>query len=187
MSDLEKQAAEEHAAKKKDVGGGGEAPADDAPPAEEQNNNSELQRLRKENAALKQQVADLQKQLAKLEQEARAAANRTRAEKLVKGLEKKGLEFGDDDARAAEVERLAGLSDEAFAAAEQTYQRLALTASPAKGNESQASQRSTSMNTSANVRPREVDDAPISLEDQLKRGINAAWEDRHRHRLADKE
>lgn len=181
MNPQDKQAAQEEAAKKKDDGGGGDSTPTDAPQVGEQNKDVQIKALQKENASLKQQVADLQKQLQKMEQDAKAAANRTRAEKLVKKAEKSGVSFGDDEDRGAEIDRLASLSDEAFAAAEQTYERLAQRGEPEKPAEASASRKSAGMAASASVRPRMEGDKPLSLEEQLKQGLGKAWAARNNY------
>jgi len=58
-------------------------------------------------------------------EEKQAAANRTRAQKLLRRMEKQGLTFGSDEDREQELFRLASLSDEAFAATETAYERMA--------------------------------------------------------------
>jgi adenine-specific DNA-methyltransferase len=189
MSDADKQAAPEDAAKNAPGGGGGVPPAATPPPAGGPDKDAQIRQLQKENAALKQQVADLQKQLQQMEQEAKALTNKVRAESLVKKLEQKGLTFGSDDERTTEIDRLAGLSDEAFAAAEHTYERLApqTTAEPEKPADAQASAHTRPLSTAANMRPKNVQDAPVSLEEQLRKGLGLAWADRNRHQTAAKE
>ena len=176
MSEHQTQAAQEEAAKKNqpDESGNGGAPA--KPPGSEQEKDALIKKLQAENAQLKQQVADLQKTIQQYESEAKAAKNRVRAEKLVKKLEKKGFAFGDDDARTAEVDRLAGLSDEAFAAAEQTYDRLPSTtkSDEKKQPETKADNR-LALSAAADVRPQMVDDTPVTIQEQLRQGIQAAY------------
>ncbi|MCK7511747.1 MAG: hypothetical protein MZV70_52030 [Desulfobacterales bacterium] len=90
--DTEEQAAE--AAKKKDDRGGGTALDD----------KTRLKELERENKELKQQVLALQKQLEELEAEKKAAANRSRAQKLLRKIEKSGLAFESDEDRGTGAE-----------------------------------------------------------------------------------
>ena len=90
--------------------------------------NKRIAELEQENKELKAKVAELQKRLQELESERQAAAQKARASKLLARLEKQGMEFGADEEREKELQRLAGLSDEAFAATEATYALLAVQA-----------------------------------------------------------
>ena len=188
------EGAEREAAKKPkapDDGGGGSEPSKDA----------RIKELEGENQKLKAQLVELQKEMEKLQAKEKAAANRARAEKLVKKLEKDGLAFGDEDEREKELERLTGLSDDAFAATEATYKRVPKPKAEApdkkeddeeddpkdKGKEKDKRGKEKpdakagadgKLRTDAGVRPLVVDDAKLSLEDRLRRGIRAAYEDR---------
>ncbi len=167
----EEQAVE--AAKKKDGGGGGDA-ADDK---------TRVKELEKENKDLKQQVLALQKRVEELEAERKAAASRTRAQKLLRRLEKQGVSFGSDEEREKELARLAGLSDDAFAATEAAYERMARVRAaagkeeedpgggPDKGK-AKAADEDPPMRSDAGVRPRDVDDRKKSLEDSSR---TASW------------
>jgi adenine-specific DNA-methyltransferase len=186
------EGAEREAAKKPkepDDGGSSEVSKD-----------ARIKELEAENQKLKAQLAELQKELEKLQAKEKAAANRARAEKLIKKLEKDGFGFGDEDEREKELERLAGLSDDAFAATEATYKRVPKpkAEAPEKKEEEEGDDKDDAKNkdkrgkekteakagtegklrTDAGVRPLVVDDAKLSLEDRLKRGLMAAYEDR---------
>lgn len=104
----------EDAAKKNTPDGG--APADDK---------TRIKELEAENKELKNQVLELQKRIDELEAESKAAANKSRAAKLVEKLEKSGMAFETDEERENEVGRLAELSDDAFAATEAAFDRAA--------------------------------------------------------------
>ena len=108
----DEQAAED-AVKKKDTGAGDD-PSKDA----------RIKELAAENQQLKAKIVELQKQIETFQAKEEAAASRARAEKLMKKLEKDGFEFGDEDAKEKELERLAGLSDDAFTATEAAYARV---------------------------------------------------------------
>ena len=193
MDDKRKDDSSGEAAKKTPDGGGGAGapgtPPGGGPPVDDK---ARVRELEKENKDLKQQMLALQKQIDTLEAERKAAANRTRAHKLLRRLEKQGLAFGSDDERELELARLAGLSDDAFAATEAAFERM----SPAKssgareeakpeGAEAEADKgRAASreerqpLRSDAGVRPREVDDRKTSLEDQLREGFMAAYKSR---------
>jgi adenine-specific DNA-methyltransferase len=145
--------------------------------------------LEKENRQLKAQVAQLQKRIDELEAEQKAAACRSRAKKLLTKLEKKGLAFASDEERESELKRLAEMSDEAFAATEAAYERMTKGAKPEKGepatdkddeNAKKAAKSSDDppLRSDAGVRPRDVDDRKLSLEDRLRSGFMAAYHNR---------
>lgn len=56
--------------------------------------------------------------------EQKAAANRARAQKLLSKVEKHGITFDSDEDRTNELTRLAGLSDDAFSATEDAFDRM---------------------------------------------------------------
>jgi len=197
--DKDKTSKEEtEGAKKKDDtgggGGGGTAPVPEDPASLK----ARVKELEKENKDLKQQVAELQKQVQDLEADKKAAANRARAQKLLRKMEKQGLSFASDDDREQELFRLASLSDDAFAATETAYERMAGVKPSADAGKdggiakagdgapaqesAQAcrtcSKESPPMRTDAGVRPLDVDDKKTSLEDQLRDGFMAAYRTR---------
>jgi len=171
------------AAKKTEEGGG--APADDK---------ARVRELEKENKELKQQVLALQKKLEEMEAERKAAANRARAQKLIRRMEEQNISFGGDEEREKELARLAGLSDDAFAATETAVERMIQAnaekaekekpedgKTPGKDQAKAGAERDESpMRSNAGVRPKDVDDRKNSLEDKLKNGFMAAY----RHRVA---
>lgn len=177
-------AADSDAAKKiTPPAGGGTPPTDPV---------AQLKALEQENKQLKQQVLDLQKQVDELLAAQKAAANRAKAQALVRKLERQGLKFGTDEEKDAEIGRLAGLSDDAFAASEAAYGRMTQ-AMPGKadaGDKSRqagadcdcdttkAEQTSPPLKTDAGVRPLDVDDRNDSLEAQLTRGFQQAYDER---------
>jgi len=190
--DREEGAEREAARKPKapDEGGGGSEPS---------NKDARIKELEAENQKLKAQLVELQKELEKLQAKEKAAANRARAEKLVKRLEKDGFSFGEeDDEREKELERLAGLSDDAFAATEAAYKRVPKPKADApdkkedeeddekekcKGKKPKPGSKADAdgkLRTDAGVKPLVVGDAKLSLEDRLKRGIRAAYDERVR-------
>lgn len=156
------------AAKKKSEQPGG----DPAPGAE----------LEKENRELKAKVAELQKKIEELEAEQKAAAAKARASQLIGKLEKQGMDFGDD--RDSELKRLAELSDDAFAATEAAYAKMAKTHVPEPPPEKEPVKKKAKASedsptrTTAGVRPHDVDDHKLSLEDRLKNGFMAAYNNR---------
>ncbi len=144
--------------------------------------------LEKENRQLKAQVAELQKRIQELESEQKAAASRARAKKLLTKLEKKGLTFAGDEERESELQRLADLSDEAFAATEAAYERMTKAAKPEKGDppaggDDESGKKAKAgtdqpLRSDAGVRPKDVDDRKLSLEDRLRSGFMAAYRNR---------
>lgn len=180
----------EDAAKKGAPGGGGAAPVDDK---------ARIKELETENKDLKNQVLELQKQVQELEAASKAAANKARAQKLLRKVEKAGLSFASDEEREQELNRLAGLSDDAFAASEAAYDRAiqpkhvlskvegtecpnAGKQGDDKGEDGKDSSASAGVDrqlrTDAGVRPLDVDDKKTSLEDKLKDGFMAAYRER---------
>lgn len=147
--------------------------------------NSELE---KENRQLKAQVAELQKRIQELEAEQKAAASKARAQKLITKLEKQGFDFGSGDDRDSELNRLAELSDDAFAATEAAYEKMAKAqkadATSKSDQEKEQDKQKTKasanspMRSSAGVRPHDVDDRKVSLEDRLRSGFMAAYNNR---------
>ncbi|AJF06829.1 DNA adenine methylase [Geoalkalibacter subterraneus] len=159
-------------------------------PAQQEGDPARVTDLEKENRQLKAQVAELQKRVQELEAEQKAAACRSRAKKLLTRLEKQGLSFASDEDREAELKRLAELSDEAFAATEAAYERLPKSAKADKDKEEKpadsdqggkpAAKASTEtpLRSDAGVRPHDVDDRKVSLEDRLRDGLMAAYRNR---------
>ena len=148
---------------------------------------AQIKQLQEENQQLKQQVADLQKQVEKYETEAKTAARKARAEKLINKLEQKEIKFNDQE-REAELKRLSELNDDAFAATEAAYDRMLSSAKkepdpgPDKDKNDPAKTKADSndkkMRTDAGVTPLIVDDKKSTLEDKLKNGFMAAYQDR---------
>lgn len=188
MEEDRKETEERHedAAKKGAPGGGGTISIDDK---------ARIKELERENKDLRNQVLELQKRIDELEAESKAAANKSRAAKLVARLEKSGMTFASNEEREKELSRLAELSDDAFAATEAAYDKAIQSKSacskPAlskvegaadddgKGKEkSNTSEADKQLRTDAGVRPLDVDDKKTSLEDKLKTGFMAAYQDR---------
>ncbi|WP_029895054.1 DNA adenine methylase [Desulfohalovibrio reitneri] len=159
-------------------------------PAQQEGDPARVTDLEKENRQLKAQIAELQKRVQELEAEQKAAACRSRAKKLLTRLEKQGLSFASEEDREAELKRLAELSDEAFAATEAAYERLPKSTKADKDKEEKpadsdqggkpAAKASTEtpLRSDAGVRPLDVDDRKVSLEDRLRDGFMAAYRNR---------
>ncbi|MCC6156707.1 MAG: DNA methyltransferase, partial [Deltaproteobacteria bacterium] len=160
---------------------GGEAPAEepstDGPDAE-------LKKLRLENKKLKKQLEEAQTRISELETEQAAAARWAKAETVLKKWEGKGRSFENDEARTAELNRLAGLTEEAILATEQVIDSLTtpkkddpakppLPGDLTKRAEAQVRPR---MKADAGVDPLVVDDKkPANLEEKLRTGFMAAY------------
>ncbi len=173
----------EEAVKKKEAPGGGAAPPVD--------DKARIKELEAENKDLKNQVLELQKRVDELEAESKAAANKARAQKLMRKLEKSGMSFASDEDKEQELARLAGLSDDAFAATEAAYDRAIqakpecpnagkLEADKGAGDEAKSASASADrqMRSNADVRPADVDDKKLSLEDKLRDGFMTAYRER---------
>ena len=171
------------AAKKKEAPAGGAAPPVD--------DKTRVKELEAENKDLKNQVLDLQKQVQDLEAQSKAAANKARAQKLVKKLERAGMSFVSDEDKDQELNRLAGLSDESFAATEAAYDRAVQSkaecpnaAKQGADKETPESDKSASasadrqLRTDAGVRALDVEDKKSSLEDKLRDGFMTAYRER---------
>ncbi len=170
------------AAKKKAPDGGGNSNPS-APPIPPADDKARIKELESENKTLKQQVIDLEKQVQELEAASQAAANKTRAQKLIQKLEKSGMSFGSDEDREKEMSRLSELSDDAFSATEAAYDRAIQPKSECpctdkSGEKEEKNAASASMRSNANVRPVDVDDKKLSLEDKLKQGFMTAYRER---------
>ncbi len=159
-----------------DQGGGGEQ-------------QKRIAELEQENKQLKAKVSELQKRVQELESQQQAAASKARASKLIRRLEKQGVDFGGEEDREKEFQRLAGLSDEAFSATEAAYERMAgrtkADAKPADKAEDKLEPRKEAaracdepLRSDAGLRPRDVDDRKATLEDQLRDGFMAAYHNR---------
>lgn len=156
--------------------------------------NPRVTELEKENRQLKTQISELQKRIQELEAAQKAAAGQVRASKLIEKLEKLGLEFSSDAKREEEFNRLAGLSDEAFAATEAAFdlgfkngEHGAKGAKEgddkkeppkSKANFSSNAMNNDSQNAKASFRPHDVDDKKVNLEEKLRSGFMAAYQER---------
>jgi adenine-specific DNA methylase len=176
---------ETEAAKKNAPGGGG-------------GNDARVKELEKENKDLKDQLDQLQKELDKINAEQAAAARRARAEKLVLEMENRGVDFADEEDRESERKRIAGLGDDAFEATEAAVKRVKKKDPKApdqtppdqtlqdiqkqKDKKSPANKGKADcgcgMSADAGVRPADVQDGKVPLEDQLKDGFMAAYNER---------
>ena len=161
----------EAAKKGKEPAGGGATPPADTD-------------LKKENQQLKAKVSELQKRIQELEAEQKAAACKTRAEKLMEKIEKQGVRFASDDERQTEFKRLTALSDEAFAATEAAFSRIPATETKKdepqgdKGGDRRSQGNEKPNRAEASIRPRDINDGKSSLEDRLKSGFMAAYKNR---------
>ena len=184
MDDIQHENEEQlDAAKKKEAPAGGAAPPVD--------DKTRVKELETENKDLKNQVLELQKQVQDLEAQSKAAANKARAQKLVKKLERAGMSFVSDEDKDQELNRLAGLSDESFAATEAAYRRAVQTKSDCPNaakkeaeNKADETDKSASasadrqLRTDAGVRALDVEDKKSSLEDKLRDGFMTAYRER---------
>ncbi|MCZ7600303.1 MAG: DNA methyltransferase, partial [Gammaproteobacteria bacterium] len=145
---------------------------------------AELKKLRLENKKLKKQLEEAQTRISELETEQAAAARRAKAETVLKKWEGKGRSFENDEARTAELNRLAGLTEEAILATEQVIDSLTTPKKddPAKpplpGDLTKKAEASLKprMKADAGIDPLVVDDKkPANLEEKLRTGFMAAY------------
>ena len=125
----------------------------------------DLKKVQQENEDLKKQVEDLQKKIEAHEVEKRNAERKTRAGKLVEIWEQRGRAFKDEAERSAEVERLAGLDDNAFDAAKSVID--ALPENKAEGSE----HKEKVLRSDAGIDPAVVDDKTGNLATRLSKGL----------------
>ncbi len=119
-----------------------------------------IKELEKESKELKQQVLTLQKQVEEMEAEQKAATNCARTQKLLSKVEKHGITFDSDEDRTNELTRLAGLSDDAFSATEDAFDRMfKADAEKAKNSESKPENNTGKKQTKADGRKRRSSNA----------------------------
>ena len=137
---------------------------------------AELKKLQAENKRLKAQLEEAQKRIEEMEASQAAEQRKAKAEQLLKKWETKGRTFKSEKDRVTELERLAGLSEDALSATESVIESLASPAQvPADETKSEADKKSR-MKADAGVDPLVVDDKkPANLEDKLKSGFMAAY------------
>ncbi len=178
--------------------------AEDAPPDPAGLSEAEKDKLIKKQQGeidkLAAQVAELQRKLDEAEASRKAALRRTKAEKLMALWEEAGRDFGDETSRTAEIERLMKMTDEAFAATEETVQSFAAGKKKPKDDEEddadadldeeeakdkkkapakKKSKAQGGMRSDAAQRPSDsLDPKPQNLQDKLTAGFMAAYKDR---------
>ncbi len=138
----------------------------------------ELKRFKEENETLKKQLADLQKKVDEYEAEKAKSARKVKATELVTKWEQRGKTFESEEARTAEIERLAGLDDSALAATEKVIEQLKPSGGGGNGNKpkSEAGDKGA-LRTDAGVEPEPVDDGKTSPEERLAGGLQKARQD----------
>lgn len=158
-----------------------QAPDDQAPTDDK---DALIKKLQDENARLKKELEAAQKQIEELQAAQQAAQRRARAEKLLKEWENRGRAFENEDARTAELERLAALTDEAFAATEAVIQALAKPKEEEKPDDKHGpdgkpkKKQPGRIKSDAGVRPAAIDDRNLSLGERLSAGIMAGYRQR---------
>ncbi len=154
-----------------------------------QKQRSEIEKLMKELDAVKKQLDDSQATH-------RAVVRKTKAEKLLSLYEEAGKDLGDESARASELERLMKLSEEAFAATEETVSSFAASRKKKKDDEPEDGEEATdeeetpptsrrkpkkkaSLSADAGTVPvPSSDQKPNDLASKLTQGFMAAYKDR---------
>jgi len=99
------------------------------PPEVDEMSETELRKLAKSQQSeierLTKEKDDLQKRLDESQAAHKSMLRKAKAEKLLSKWEEAGREFADDNSRTAEIERLMKMSDDAFAATEETVSAFA--------------------------------------------------------------
>lgn len=121
-----------------------------------------------------------QKLIESMEKEKQAAKQKAKAESLLKKWESMGRSFDNDKDREKELNRLAGLSEDTLGAIEETVTSFEVMNGVEEEEEKPEEKNKTQANRRANAdtKPEPVDDADISLTDQLKNGFVAAYNTR---------
>ena len=117
-----------------------------------------------------------QKMIESLEKEKQAAKQKAKAESLLKKWESMGRSFDSEEDREKELSRLAGMSEDALGAIEETVTSFETMNAQDESEEDKHS--NTSQRANADVKPAPVDDGDGSLTDQLKNGFIAAYNSR---------
>lgn len=121
-----------------------------------------------------------QKLIESMEKEKQAAKQKAKAESLLKKWESMGRSFDNDKDREKELNRLAGLSEDTLGAIEETVTSFEVMNAGEEEEEKPEEKKKTQANRRANAdtKPEPVDDADVSLTDQLKNGFIAAYNTR---------
>jgi len=147
----------------------------------------EIDRLTKE-------IEGLQKKLDDAEASRKAVVRKAKAETLLKKWEEAGREFGSDDARTAEMDRLLKMSDEGFEATVAAVESFAAGKKKKPEDEEEENpdgeeeedpkkrkpkpKKRAGLNSEARGKPRGSPDTGTSLEERLASGFMAAYNDR---------
>ena len=177
-----------------------ETKAAETPPAPNELSEAEKAKLIKtqqvEIERLSKELEGLKKQLDESQAAHRSVVRKTKAERLLSLWEEAGRDFGDDVSRTAEIERLMKMSDDAFAATEETVSSFATSKKKPKdeqkiedGDEEEVDdptppkkktkKAKASLSTDAETRPVGVPSGkPNDLAGKLTKGFMAAYKDR---------
>lgn len=137
-----------------------------------------IKELENEIEKLTKDLEKSQKLVESLEKEKKASLQKAKAESLLKKWESMGREFASDEDREKELSRLAGLSEDALFAIEETV--TSFESMNVKDEDDVDEKKNTQANRKAqgNVKPKPVDDGDVSLTDQLKNGFLQAYKTR---------
>ena len=167
----------------------GNPPAEDPP---EGDKDKVIKELRAEVERLTQALEEANQKLQEQEAAAKRVERTAQAEKLLDAWEKAGRKFAGDTDRTKELDRLVGLSDEAFAATSEAIAQFVgqpghtQSAGGADEGSAQEDGKSTppagkpqgAIAADAGVHPAASPDNKSSLQDKLTQGFMAAYEDR---------
>ena len=135
-----------------------------------------IKELENEIEKLAKDLEKSQKLVESLEKEKKASLQKAKAESLLKKWKSMGRDFASDEDREKELSRLAGLSENALFAIEETvtqFESLNQVEEKVEEKNAQANRK-----TQGNVKPKPVDDGDVSLTDQLKNGLLQAYKSR---------
>ena len=142
-------------------------------------------RIKELESELEKTAKDLekaQKQIESMEKEKQAAKQKAKAESILKKWESMGRSFETEEEKEKELKRLAGLSEDALGAIEETIGSFdSLKSEKAEienKKQEEKKQSQANMRAKANVKPESVDDVEVTLKDELKNGFVAAYNSR---------
>ena len=142
-------------------------------------------RIKELESELEKTAKDLekaQKLIESMEKEKQAAKQKAKAESILKKWESMGRSFENEEEKEKELKRLAGLSEDALGAIEETigsFDSLKSEKAEVENKKQEEKKQSqANMRAKANVKPESVDDVEVTLKDELKNGFVAAYNSR---------
>jgi len=140
-----------------------------------------IKELEEEVGKLTKELEKANKQIETLEAEKKAQAQKAKAKTLLNRWEELGRKFESEEDRKKELNRLTEMSEDAIKAVEETITSIAQLQSDSKkgdGDENKEKSSKAAMRADAGVKPEPVDDADITLKDELSKGFMEAYKSR---------